>query len=490
MSRIWILALATLALPGIASAARIEAYEPAAGDRFEMEQRGVALDEPWWTFFDDDELTHLVEEGLAGNGDMAAAWGRVEQAQARTVQTLSPVLPSVSFDVLGSTSPYDSLGFSFGGFPKVECPEYPDVPGIEWPECEEDTTENPAVYHAGSAMLNVRVPLALWNGTLSAVHASRYDAAASEGDGEAQALALASRIAGAYFDVLAAREQVHIVQGQIEAHGALLELTELRYHQSDASALDVLQQKQQQASTQAMLPQARATLRTQENQLTALLGRRAPVTVLESSLPDLPPAPATGTPADLADNRPDLRASDARLVAAQSRKDAAAGALAPSLSLSGNVGTQLIYFDELDTQETWGLGASLSIPLFQGTRNWAALIEARAGQRVAADSHSQAVLQAIQDVENAVVREQETTEQLRAHQAQLDAARLAFDESRRHYESSLTSYLTVLTALSSQQQAELSVLSTRRNLLDARIRLYESLGGAWTDGLSATDGGR
>jgi len=467
--------VAALAVPASAVAARIEAYQPPQGDRFEAEIEGTAVNEPWWTLFAGDELASLVEQGLTGNRDLAAAWGRVEQAEARTVQTLSPVLPSVSFDVLESTSPYDSLGFQFGGLPSA--------PG-------EDEDDDPEVYHSGSAMLNVRVPLNLWNGTLSAVHASRFDAAASEGDGEAQAMALASRIAGAYFDVLAAREQVHIVQGQIDAHAALLELTELRYRQSDASALDVLQQKQQQASTQAMLPQARATLRTQENQLTALLGRSAPVTLLGSSLPDLPPAPATGTPADLADNRPDLRASDARLVAARSRKEAAVGALAPSLSLSGNVGTQLIYFDELDTQETWGLGASLSIPLFQGARNWAALIEARAGQRVAADSHSQAVLQAIQDVENAVVREQETAEQLRAHQAQLDAARLAFDESRRHYESSLTSYLTVLTALSSQQQAELSVLSTRRSLLDARIRLYESLGGAWTDGLSATDGGR
>jgi outer membrane protein, multidrug efflux system len=467
--------VAALAVPASAVAARIEAYQPSDGDRFESEIEGTAVNEPWWTVFADDELASLVEQGLTGNRDLAAAWGRVEQAQARTVQTLSPVLPSVSFDVLESTSPYDSLGFQFGGLPSG--------PGG-------DADDDPEVYHSGSAMLNVRVPLNLWNGTLSAVHASRFDAAASEGDGEAQAMALASRIAGAYFDVLAAREQVQIVRGQIEAHDALLELTQLRYRQSDASALDVLQQKQQQASTQAMLPQARVTLRTQENQLAALLGRSEPVTVLGSSLPNLPPAPATGTPADLADNRPDLRASDARLVAARSRKDAAVGALAPSLSLSGNVGTQLIYFDELDTQETWGLGASLSIPLFQGARNWAALIEARAGQRVAADSHSQAVLQAIGDVENAVVREQETAEQLRAHQAQLDAARLAFDESRRHYESSLTSYLTVLTALSSQQQAELSVLSTRRSLLDARIRLYESLGGAWTDGLSATAGGR
>ena len=466
---------AVLATPSAAIASRTQAFEPSADDRFDVEYEGPRVDEPWWTLFDGDELSSLVEQGLAGNRDMAAAWGRVEQAEARTVQTLSPVLPTVSFDLSESTSPYDSLGFQFGGLPSTS---------------GEGADDTPEVYHSGSAMLNVRVPLNLWDGSLSAIHASRYDEAASEGDGEAQAMALASRIAGAYFDILTAREQVGVVEEQVETHVALLELTQLRYEHSDASGLDVLQQKQQLAATQAMLPQARSTKRSQENQLAALLGGTAAVEVRASSLPDLPTAPGTGTPADLLRNRPDLRASSARLVSARSRKLASIGALAPSLSISGSVGTQMIYFEEMDTQQTWGLGASLSIPIFQGARNWAALAEASAGQRAAADTHSQTVLQAIGDVENAFIREGETAEQLTAHLAQLDAAQLTFEESRRQYAAGLTSYLTVLTALTSQQQAELSVLSTRRSLLDSRVRVYESLGGAWTDSLSATAGGR
>jgi outer membrane protein, multidrug efflux system len=468
-------ALATiLVMPAAAWAARIDAYEPAADQRFAVEQTGTPLDDPWWLGFDDRELAALVDRGLTHNRDLAASWAMVDQAEARTVQALSPALPTLSFDITESTSPYDSLGFQFGGLPSAGG----------------DDSDDPAVYHSGSAMLNVRVPVSLWDGTLSGLHASRYDRAASEGDGEARAMALATRIAGAYFDVLAAREQVEIVQGQIEAHGALLELTQLRYEQSEASALDVLQQRQQHASTQAMLPQARVTLRTQENQLAALLGTPEALAISGSSLPALPAPPTTGTPAELLDNRPDLRASSARMVAAGARTDASIGALTPTLSLSGTVGTQAIYFDELDTQQTWGVGASLSIPIFEGARGWASLVEARAGQRMAADTHSQAVLQAIRDVENAVIREQETGLQLRAQLDQLSAAELALGESRSHYAAGLTGYLTVLTALTSLQQSQLAVLSTRRSQLDARIHLYESLGGAWTDSLSTLDGAR
>lgn len=446
---------------------------PDEQDRFVEQRDGTPLGQPWWEGFHDDELTRMIDEGLLANGDVQAAFMRVEQAQAAAQLSLVPILPSVSFDVSESTAPYDSLGFQMGGIPSA--------PGEDDP---------PEVYHTGSAMLSGRIPLTIWGGSIPSYRAGRLDAAASEGDGEAQALRLAGSIARAYFDVVAAREQLQLIQVQIETNRALLEITELRYLTSEATGLDVLQQRQQLAATEALVPQARSLARTRQQQLTVLLGRQVDqeATVTRAELPQLPVDPDSGVPLDLLANRPDLRASGRRLEAAGARKNASIQSFLPGLSLSGQVGTQAMYVEELETQETWGVGATLSIPLFQGTTNWANFVQARSATRSATATHEQAIRQAVQEVEGALVREEETRAQLEAYTRLLEASRLAFTEAQQRYAAGLTSYLTVLTAINSQQQAELNVLSAHRDLIDARITVHESLGGPWTTGLST--GGR
>jgi outer membrane protein TolC len=229
---------------------------------------------------------------------------------------------------------------------------------------------------------------------------------------------------------------------------------------------------------------------TRDRQLEALLGRSpgAGSGARASGLPPLPPTPATGRPADLPEHRPDLRASGLRLDAAATRRNATLHAMMPTLQLTAGVGTQAMYMDEYDSIETWSVGAALSIPLFQGTRNWASFAEARAGLRSAQRTHDQLLLQAVADVDIALMRETQQTETLQAYGEQLDAAGLAYTEARALYAGGLSSYLTVLTALNTRHQAQLNVLSAHRDLIDARIDLYEALGGPWTDSLSAGRG--
>ena len=115
--------------------------------------------------------------------------------------------------------------------------------------------------------------------------------------------------------------------------------------------------------------------------------------------------------------------------------------------------------------------------------------EARAGVREAESALEGGLLQASSDVEGALAAERERSEQLEANQQMLSSARDAFDVARRSYASGVGSYLSVMTALSSFQQAELTVLQTRRNVLAARMELYQALGGSWTRGLAARSEG-
>ena len=427
----------------------------------ESEGESIGGDAQWWVDFGDDNLNDLMTSGMANNYDLQAAWSRVEQARALSTQNLSVLLPTVGIDVSANTSPFDSLGFQFGGLPR------------------DPTADNPDVYHTGSAMLSARVPVDVWGRGVLGHRASRFDLLAAKGDHSAQAIALSTRIAGAYFDVVAATEQLQIVETQVATNENLLELIELRYENSDSTALDVLQQRQQVAASQARPAQARVQLRNAQVQLGVLVGNIEENTAASLVLPVLPGPPPTGVSAGSIENRPDLRAAVHRLDAAHRRRLSAFRALLPTLQITGQAGYQANYFTEFDSQSTWGVGYAVSVPMFQGGRGHAALQQARAVEDGAAHAYSQLVLQAVGEVDIALTTEAEQRSQLLAIQKQVDAARLAYDESRSQYASGLTSYLSVLVALNTLQQAELSELSARRQLLNARVQLYDALGGNW-----------
>ena len=447
---------------------------------------GAQEDQPWWTTQGDPVLQALIEEGLGGNGDVQAAWYRAEQADARAAAALAPILPSASFDVGANLAPYDSLGFGFGGLTEFEWPEFPDIPGVEWPEMDQDTGEDPSVYWTGQAMVSARVPLNLWGSSIPTPRAGRYAAQAAEGDAQAQTLALASAVAGAYYDVLAARQQLALLEGQLEANRALLEITQLRFETSEATGLDVLQQRQQVAAGESRVPQARRLEQIASQRLATLIGR-SPDAGLElgrDTLPVLAELPVAPTPADLTPDRPDLRAASSRLDAARLRKDATGRDFLPTLALTGQAGVQWNHIEEFDSLPTWGAGASLSLPLFEGTRRWQGVREARAGEDAAQRQLDQLQLQARQQVDAALVSETEQRAELDALRVQLDAAATAHDEARARYAAGLTSYITVLVAMTTRQQVEIGVLQAERNLFDTRIQLHEALGGPWTTDLS------
>ncbi len=420
--------------------------------------------EPWWRAEEDEALVALLEEGIAENHDLRAAWERVVQARARVQRAGSPLYPALSFDGSASVAPAESLGFMFGAGGLASA-------GGEAPETYTSTT----------ATLNARWQLDVWGRQVLQRRATLLEAAAASGDRKAQALALASRLAAAYYDLVAAVARVAIVERQIASNQSLLELTELRFRQGAATALDVLQQRQQLAATSTLLPQARLLLRTGEQQLALMLGRDPASSHFDvaGALPEWDGEPAVGRPEALLDNRPDLRAALARYQAARSRARSANRAVMPALSVSGKAGNQALYLTEWNSQWYWSAGATLSVPLFNGGSQAAAIREARSAERAAYHALYQAYLGAVREVEQALVQEAEMRAQVRAYRDQLDAARQALEESRSRYVAGLTNYQSVLTATNALQQAELNELQAHRQLVGARILLHTALGGPW-----------
>ena len=214
---------------------------------------------------------------------------------------------------------------------------------------------------------------------------------------------------------------------------------------------------------------------------------------MADTLPDLPAVPETGVPADLVLNRPDLVAAEARLDASTSRKNNAVRQVLPTLRLQGQAGWQFFNQTELNTQTFWAATASVSVPIFNGGRNAFGIQSARSAETANVHAYTQAAANAVLEVENALVLENQRRVHFQAVSDQEEAARQAWEEARAQYVSGVGSYLALLTAQTTHQSAELAKLDSRRQLLSARIQLHDALGGTWptdlADSIAESNGG-
>jgi outer membrane protein TolC len=171
-----------------------------------------------------------------------------------------------------------------------------------------------------------------------------------------------------------------------------------------------------------------------------------------------------------------LRALVTRREAAQVRTRGARRAFAPTLGVQAEGGVQAIDLGQWRSQGFWTAGAVLSVPLSTGGSTYARLQQAEATQRRTAAELASATLVAKRRIADARLRERQLAAALELYQQQAVAARAAFDESRLGYAAGLSQYLVVLAALNTAQAAELNLVSARRDLLIARVDLYEALG--------------
>ena len=438
----------------------------------------VPQDSPW-DVLEAPGLSSLVTEGLAGNRDLRSAAVRVVQAEAQAGQALSPILPTVLATAGVNLGPYETAQRKQMSFTLPDA-----LAGLVGTGDGEDT-EDPTVRWTGNVLLQASWSPDLFGQRIATHRAALDSVAAGRDDRDDFAALVGLQITSAWLDAVTAARQERILREQLGVIEELLQLVELRHEQGSTTALDVLQQRQQVASLRAALPGAAANVQVQQARLHTLLGRGpgSPALELPSELPPVPPLVGAGQPADLWDNRPDLRALADRREAAKARKHSAVANLLPSLSFSGNVGVSWWHDNEFDSLETWGVGASLTVPIFRGGGEWAAIRGAEAGLSSAGLSLDSTFLSAVEAVESGLARHREGLRALEARGAQLDAAQAAFDKSRERYLAGLEPYVTVLTAFNSLLQAQIARLQSHRALLGTQLGLRQALGGDWTRGL-------
>jgi len=413
----------------------------------------------WWRDFDDPVLTALIHQALADNLDLRSAWARLGQSAALARQAGAPLWPELDATGAASRSRTEAAG------PVVRTTQY-------------------------SLSLAASYEIDLWGRVRSQERAAALDFAASREDLEAAAITVAATVGDVWYSLVEQREQRLLLDQQIETSETLLELAELRFSQGLASALDVYQQRQQLATTRGQVPGVESRRRVLEHQLAVLLGRTPMADMVPGplALPDLPRLPEAGLPADMLARRPDVRAAQARLAAADHRVAAAVAARLPSLSLTGSAGYAAGRSQDLWNSQAWSMAASALAPVFDAGRRAAEVSRTKARVDEALALYTQTILTAFREVEDALVQERKQWEYVASVREQLELATSTLREARERYSNGLSDYLPVLAAVQSHHQVARELISARRQLISFRIQLYRSLGGTWPRGLAPEAG--
>lgn len=434
---------------------------------------GVPEKRPYWEIFDDPILNQLVEEGLSRNYDLKAAAEQVVMAQAAVRKARSAMLPSVSAQASYYVQQFDSVGTGLSSSASTS-------------SAAASAGDSPFALHSFSPTLNVSYTVDITGKNYLTKKAAAISARATEISATFEAQTKAELIVDAYFAAAAAKVRLEVVEGQIATSEDVLGLVEAQFGNASATAIDVLQQQQQVEALKGNLPLIRMSLETNLRQLAVLLGEPdvSNLPEIKARLPEVSPLPATGTPERLLKARPDLRAASKRIRALVLEEKAAFRTLLPTLSLGAEAGYQVNYSERADHGEIWNASALLSIPLYSGGANRAALSQVRAETRSEIQSLRQSALNAMGEVEAAVLQDKARREYLASLKRQVEISKTAFEQAKTRYAVGLSdNYLDVLTALSTHQSVQLTEVEAALNWIENRIALLNALGGEWTEDL-------
>jgi multidrug efflux system outer membrane protein len=416
----------------------------------------------WWQVFRDEELQSLVRTALEQNYDLKVAAGRIGAAEANLGITRSDQFPqsSASGDVN-----FTRLSRN-GAFP---------LPATLVPAQSRNW---------GQAQLNLlSFEVDLWGRLRRATEAARANFLNEEENRKALVTTLVASVAAEYFTLREFDAQLEIARQAFSTRQESLNLTTSRLNYGIATELDVKQAEELVGTADVTISSLQRQIEQSENQISLLLGE-SPSGITRTGAFDentLPPEVPAGLPSALLERRPDIRAAEQNLIAANADIGVAKAAYFPRLSLSGLLGGQSTQLSSLFSgpNSAWSFVPQLSQPIFTAGRLRSTVRLAEAQQEIAVAQYQKAVQTAFTEVSNALIAHQRGQE-ARAKQERLVAV---LEERKRlaymRYQGGVDTQLNALDADRDLLQAKLELRQIRLNELVSVVQLYKALGGGW-----------
>jgi outer membrane protein, multidrug efflux system len=421
-------------------------------------------DEAWWRGFGDSTLDALIAQALKSAPDLAEAQARVREARALqgaagagrypTADAVGEYTRNLGSDNVPTGVPPGGLG-----------------PGI-----------HSNLWQAG---FDASWEIDIFGGIRRTVEAADANYQAVAEDRADVTLTLLAEVARDYIDLRGAQRRIEVARKNLAIEQDLSALTQSLLTAGLAPRQDLLRAEAQVRDIQAAIPTFETDERAAAYRIAALIDR--PFTEVSAELSASRPIPQSasevpvGLPSDLLKRRPDVRAAERRIAAANARIGVAQADLYPHFSLTGVAGLESLSFSSFGNGSSvyYEIGPGITWRIFDAGKIRFQVQAESARTAAAAAAYERSVLDAFRDVETALVSYANTKVRRNELAAESAADAQATDIAKLLYERGVESFLPVLDAERSLYAADDALAQSERDSALALIALYKSLGGGW-----------
>lgn len=427
-----------------------------AGEYFDQT---LPSDDMWWKNFDDPVLDSLITVAGTGNYSVLGAMENIRKARAAWRTAQGKMLPT--FDI-----------------------------GIGWQRAKTSGNVASSMYREAwegefSTAVSMKWQADVFGSIYMRSKAQKYLFMATEEEYNAVMVSLVANVATTYFSLRQSLAQMQVIRWNVESQREIMNIVESRYESGLASKLDVAQSRSVYYSTMAQLPAMQAKIESYRNAMAVLLGvypQELEGWLEEGyALPDYVELIGVGMPAQLLRRRPDIRAAEKQVEANATLLGATRRDWFPEIFLSGSIGFASHDLKHLPRSRslTWQIAPSLTWNIFSGGERVNATREAQAELDRSIASYNATLLNAVQEVENAMSQYSGSVEQIVSLREAMNQNRETLELSLELYKQGLTEYQNVLDAQRSLLTYQDYLVQARGSSLIYLVQLYEALGGGW-----------
>lgn len=419
----------------------------------------------WWHQSGDALLVELIDAAQAASPDIASAAARIAEARATRVQAGAAMGPTLDGSL--SLSRGNTLSTGSGG-----------ISG--------GTASLPTFTNA-QAGLQAGWEIDLFGGLAATRDAAGARLSASQAQWHQARVAVAAETANAYFAEQACARQLAVSEQDTASRRESARLTALSEEAGFAAPADAALTRASAADAAARLTQQRTQCALQRQALVALTGWELPALAqrLDTRPGDLAlPAlqPVDSVPARALAQRPDVYAAELAVAAASFDAGAAQAQRYPRLSLAGSISALHVRgAGASETVNSWSIGPlQLSLPIFDGGTRAANAESARARYDEAVALYRAKVRQGVREVEEALLRLQDTARRADDADTAVAGYQASFDATQARYDGGLASLFELEDARRTLFAAQTARVALQRERTEAWVALYRALGGGWT----------
>jgi multidrug efflux system outer membrane protein len=413
----------------------------------------------WWDLFKDENLRFLINVALHENHELKIAVERIEEARATYGIAKADFYPAVSANVTGGALNTSNSSLT---------------------HTQDGNTDTKALM---GASLGFSWEIDFFGRIRRASEAQRAQLMATEEARRAVAISLVSDVALAYVDLRSLDRRLDVAKTTLVSRKEQVEFSKTRFQGSVANEVDFRQAEAELYRIQSQVYDYEKLVSQRENELSFLVGRNPAAIMRNRSAEDqpIPPEVPVGLPAALLDRRPDVRRAEMDLWSATARIGEARAMLYPRISLTGSYGLASDDLSELidPASQTWNLFANLMQPIFEGGKNTARVEMRESQHRQALYAYQRTLLNALREVEDALVGFRSAGQQRTALRERVVAERKVLELATLRYKGGVADYLEVLDSQRSLFDAEISDANAASEHSKSLIRLYKALGGGW-----------